>query len=446
MRFEELNLDPRLLQAIAERGYTETTDVQKRTLAVTLEGADAAVQSQTGTGKTAAFLITIFHRLLKDRTNKALIVSPTRELAIQIEGEVEALGHKLGFRFGAFYGGVGYDQQESMLRKGVDIVIATPGRLLDFEEKGLLRLNEYKILIIDEADRLFDMGFLPDLKKIFKKLPPPAKRQSLLFSATLNLVSRQVSMLYMNLPDFIELTPDQVTVEAITQELYPVKSHLKLNLLLGILQTEKPRNALIFVNMRYTAERLARKLTQNGLTAKYLSGDLAQNQRMRVMDDFSEGKFPILVATDVAARGLHIDGLEMVVNYDLPQDHENYVHRIGRTGRAGQTGKAVSLACEKFSENLYPIERYIGMTIPEKKATAALFATDRSIEFESRDRGGRNDRNDRGQGGRGGQGGHGRSGGRGHSGSGRGQGSAGGGSRRPVHNAPFGPTPPPAVV
>jgi ATP-dependent RNA helicase RhlB len=253
-------------------------------------------------------------------------------------------------------------------------------------------------------------------------------------------------MLYMNLPDFIELTPDQVTVEAITQELYPVKSHLKLNLLLGILQTEKPRNALIFVNMRYTAERLARKLTQNGLTAKYLSGDLAQNQRMRVMDDFSEGKFPILVATDVAARGLHIDGLEMVVNYDLPQDHENYVHRIGRTGRAGLTGKAVSLACEKFSENLYPIERYIGMTIPEKKATAALFATDRSIEFESRDRGGRNDRNDRGQGGRGGQGGHGRSGGRGHSGSGRGQGSAGGGSRRPVHNAPFAPTPTPAVV
>jgi ATP-dependent RNA helicase RhlB len=438
MRFEELNLDPRLLRAIADRGYTETTDVQKRTLAVTLQGGDAAVQSQTGTGKTAAFLITIFSRLLQDRRNKALIIAPTRELAIQIEGEVEALGHKLGFRYGAFYGGVGYDHQESLLRKGVDIVIGTPGRLIDFEEKGLLKLGEYKILIIDEADRLFDMGFLPDLKRIFKKLPAPGARQCQLFSATLNRVSRQIAMLYMNLPEFIELTPDQVTVEAITQELYQVKSHLKLNLLLGILKTEAPRNALIFTNMRYSAARLARKLSQNGLRAQYLTGDLAQNQRMRVMDDFSEGKFPILVATDVAARGLHIDGLEMVVNYDLPQDHENYVHRIGRTGRAGQTGKAVSLACEKFSENLYPIERYIGMTIPEKKATAALFATDRSIEFDSKPqpRDGHGGRDDRGN--RGGQGGR---GGRGQSGPGRKQGPSGSGSKRPIHNAPYGQPP-----
>ena len=437
MRFEELNLDSRLLRAIADRGYTETTDVQSRTLAVTLPGGDAAVQSQTGTGKTAAFLITIFSRLLQDGRNKALIIAPTRELAIQIEGETEALGRNLGLRYGAFYGGVGYDRQEALLRKGVDIVIGTPGRLIDFEEKGLLKLGEYKILIIDEADRLFDMGFLPDLKRLFKKMPAPGARQSLLFSATLNRVSRQIAMLYMNLPEFIELTPDQVTVEAITQELYQVKSHLKLNLLLGILKAEAPKNALIFTNMRYSAARLARKLSQNGLRAQYLTGDLAQSQRMRVMDDFSEGKFPILVATDVAARGLHIDGLEMVVNYDLPQDHENYVHRIGRTGRAGLTGKAVSLACEKFSENLYPIERYIGMTIPEKKATAALFATDRSIEFESkspsRDARGRDDRGNRGgQGGRGGRSNSGRSG------SGRGQGSSGGGSRRPVHNAPYG--------
>ncbi|MGD0782757.1 MAG: DEAD/DEAH box helicase, partial [Candidatus Aminicenantales bacterium] len=444
MRFEELNLDSRILRAIADRGYTETTDVQTRTLAVTLQGGDAAVQSQTGTGKTAAFLITIFHRLLQDRRNKALIIAPTRELAIQIEGEVEALGRALGLGYGAFYGGVGYDRQEALLRKGVDIVIGTPGRLLDFEEKGLLKLGEYKILIIDEADRLFDMGFLPDLKRLFKKLPAPGVRQSLLFSATLNRVSRQIAMLYMNLPEFIELTPDQVTVEAITQELYQVKSHLKLNLLLGILKAEAPKNALIFTNMRHSAARLARKLSQNGLRAQYLTGDLAQNQRMRVMDDFSDGKFPILVATDVAARGLHIDGLEMVVNYDLPQDHENYVHRIGRTGRAGQTGKAVSLACEKFSENLYPIERYIGMTIPEKKATAALFATDRSIEFESKSpsRDGRGGRDDRGN--RGGQGGRGGQSGRGQSGFGRKPGHSGGGSRRPVHNAPFGPTPAPS--
>ncbi len=384
MRFEELNLDPRLLRAIAERGYTETTTVQERTLAATLKGRDAAVQSQTGTGKTAAFLITIYERLLRSggREGRALIVVPTRELAVQIEGEARLLGRNLGFTAAAFYGGVGYEKQEEEIRRGVHIAIGTPGRLLDFDEKRKLDFSRFQILVIDEADRLFDMGFLPDLRRIAKHLPAPGVRQSMLFSATLDRAARGIAMVYLEQPEFVELSPERIPVDSITQELYHVKSHLKLNLLLGILKAESPRNALIFTNMRHQTERLARKLERNGYRARYLSGDLPQAKRLRVIDDFSAGKFSILVATDVAARGLHIEGLELVVNYDLPQDAENYVHRIGRTGRAGNTGKAVSLACEKFLENLYPIERYIGKMLPERKAPVSLYETDLSLEAE----------------------------------------------------------------
>jgi len=385
MYFTELNLNPRLQRGIAERGYTEMTAVQEQTLAKTLGGLDVAVQSQTGTGKTAAFLVTLFENMLSGETakgRKALIIVPTRELAVQIEGEARLLNRHLGFAIGCFYGGVGYAGQESLLRKGVDIMIGTPGRLLDFSEKGLLKLKEIGFLVIDEADRLFDMGFLPDIKKLLQKMTPPRVRQSMLFSATLNRVSRKIAADYLNRPDFIELTPEKLTVDTITQELYHVKSHIKANLLLGILEKEKPRNALIFVNMRHSAFKLAKKLDRNGFRCRHLSGDLPQGTRQRIIDDFMAGKLPFLVATDVAARGLHIDGLEMVVNYDLPQDSENYVHRIGRTARAGNSGKAVSFACEKFSENLYGIEKFMGTRIPERTAGVELFATDRSLEFE----------------------------------------------------------------
>jgi len=385
MRFDELNLNPRLLQAIAERGYTETTDVQTRTLAETLHGRDVAVQSQTGTGKTAAFLITVFDRLLRDgarKAGKSLVITPTRELAVQIEGEAETLNKNLGFTIGCFYGGVGYERQEAVLRKGADILIGTPGRLMDLEEKGILRLSDVRILVIDEADRLFDMGFLPDIKRIIKKLPPAGRRQSLLFSATLNRLARRTAIEFLKEPVFIELTPEQVTVEAISQELYRVGSHLKANLLLGLLKAEQPKNALIFTNTRHAAERLAKKLEKNGYRGRFLTGDLPQNKRLRIIDDFSAGRFPFLVATDVAARGLHIEGLEMVVNYDLPEDIESYVHRIGRTGRAGQSGKAVSLACEKYGDKLSEIEAYIGMRIPVKIATPDLYVSDRGFEAE----------------------------------------------------------------
>ena len=390
MFFKELALSPSLQRGIAERGYTEMTPVQEQTLAQTLQGLDVAVQSQTGTGKTAAFLITLFERMPLDRSSKkrkALIILPTRELAVQIEGEAKLLNRHMGLSVGAFYGGVNYTRQQALLKKGVDIIIGTPGRLLDFSERGELNLHEIGFLVIDEADRLFDMGFMPDLRKLFQKMPPRSNRQSMLFSATLNRLSRKIAAEYLNRPAMIELTPEQLTVDTISQELYYVKSHIKPNLLLGILQKRKPRNALIFTNMRHSAARLAKKLESNGLRCRYLTGDLPQSQRLRVIDDFTAGKFPYLVATDVAARGLHIDKLEMVINYDLPQDIENYVHRIGRTARAGNSGKAISLACEKFRSHLDDIESFIGMKIPVQTAENDLFVTDMGFKYGPENRG-----------------------------------------------------------
>ncbi len=400
MFFKELALNPGLQRGIAERGYTEMTPVQEQTLAETLQGLDVAVQSQTGTGKTAAFLITLFERMPRGgarKRKKALIIVPTRELAVQIEGEAKLLNRHLNLSIGAFFGGVNYGSQQALLKKGVDVIIGTPGRLLDFSERGQLNLQDIGFLVIDEADRLFDMGFLPDLRKLFQKMPSRSHRQSMLFSATLNRLSRKIAADYLNHPIMIELTPEQLTVDTISQELYHVKSHIKPNLLLGILQKRKPRNALIFTNMRHSAFRLAKKLESNGLRCRYLTGDLPQSQRLKVIDDFTAGKFPYLVATDVAARGLHIDKLEMVINYDLPQDIENYVHRIGRTARAGNSGKAISLACEKFRTHLDDIESFIGMKIPVQTAASDLFVTDMGYTYgpDKRGHSGRPDRSGR---------------------------------------------------
>jgi len=389
MNFKELNLDPRLLHGIADRGYREMTDVQEQTLAKTLKGMDVAVQSQTGTGKTAAFLITLFNSMLTNnapKRKKALIIVPTRELAVQIEKEAQLLNYHLDFSIGSFYGGVGYVRQLALLNKGLDIVIGTPGRLLDLSERGQLKLKEIRILVIDEADRLFDMGFLPDIRKILRNMPPRNVRQNMLYSATLNRFSRKIAAEHMNRPVFIEVTPEQLTVDTISQELYHVKSHIKMNLMLGILKAHAPQNALIFTNMRHSAFRLSKNLQHNGFRSQHLTGDLPQNRRLKIIDDFMAGKFAFLVATDVAARGLHIDSLEMVINYDIPQDCENYVHRIGRTARAGNSGKAISLASEGTADHLDAIESFIGMKIPVQTADIELFATDQSLEFSSEKR------------------------------------------------------------
>jgi len=384
MNFNELKLKSDLLQGLADRGYKKMTAVQEQTLALTLKGQDVTVQSQTGTGKTAAFLVTLLERMRHNGTpydKKALIIVPTRELAVQIEKEALLLNRHLGYAIGSFFGGVGYSKQLTMLKNGLDIIIGTPGRLQDLSSRSHLNLMDIQFLVIDEADRLFDMGFLPEIRKLIRKMPACQKRQTMLFSATLNRASKKIAAEHLNHPVQIEITPDRLIVDGIIQEIYHVKSHIKLNLMLGILKAQAPQNALIFTNMRHAAFRLSKKLQLNGYSSRHLTGELPQKQRLEIINGFMARKFGILVATDVAARGLQIDDLDMVINYDIPQDCENYVHRIGRTARAGNSGKAISLASEGTASHLDAIETFIGMKIPVHEAAFELFDTDKSEGF-----------------------------------------------------------------
>lgn len=376
MKFTEFNFNDKVLKGIEKAGYVDCTPVQEKTFKISLEGKDVYVQSQTGTGKTAAFVLSILNNFEDSKfkfNNRALIIAPTRELAVQIEKETKLLSSFHDLTIGCFYGGVGYKSQEDLLQKGVDIVIGTPGRLLDFQRQGKLNLKDIGYFIIDEADRLFDMGFFPDIRRMARKMSPYNMRQTMLFSATLNINVKQMAWEYMNGPESIEISPEKITVDNIDQKLYHVGKKEKINLLMGILNTELPRNALIFTNTKHQAVRIHKYLTNNGKKCQYLIGDLPQNKRLATINDFKSGKTNLLVATDVAARGLHIDDLELVVNYDLPGDSENYVHRIGRTARAGKSGKAVALACEEYIYNLEAIEEFIGMSIPVGYADDDLY-------------------------------------------------------------------------
>jgi len=366
MKFSEFKLDQNILKGISEAGFTECLPVQEKTFCHTLQGRDVCVQSQTGTGKTAAFLISIFHSLSGEKRNKkCLIIAPTRELAIQIETEAKLLGRFLNLKIGCFYGGVSYAKQEKLLEGGdIDIIIGTPGRLIDFARQDKIKFREIEILVIDEADRLFDMGFLPDIRWMLKRMPKYDERQTMLFSATLGGRTREMAWEHMNEPSEIILNPDRVTVEAISQVLYHVETKEKMSLLLGILKGGEPGNALIFTNTKQAAYMVSNRLEHNGYKSEYLIGDLPQNKRQEIVEAFKSGRLQYLVATDVAARGLHIDNLELVVNYDLPEDPENYVHRIGRTGRTGKSGRAITLACEKFVMGLESVESFIDMKIP----------------------------------------------------------------------------------
>lgn len=380
MKFEEFNLDEKLLQGLTEAGYIECMPVQEQTLKHTLNSTDVAVQSQTGTGKTAAFLISVL-QLFKNGTSgdkKTLIVVPTRELAVQIEEEAKLLSKYLDISIASIYGGTGYKKQEDLIAKGVDIIIGTPGRLIDFGKSGKIKFNGIGTLIIDEADRMFDMGFIPDLRWMIRKMPPRENRMTMLFSATLNSRVRELAWEYMQEPAEIEITPDSITVDEINQVLYHVARNEKLKLLLGILKKEKPSTAVVFINTKQKAVELSKRLNHNGYRSSYLMGDMPQKKRLSTIERVKSGDIKLLVATDVAARGLHINDLEMVFNYDLPEDCENYVHRIGRTARAGKTGKAVSLACEKYVLGLPAIEEYIKMKIPVEWAEEELFAEDTS--------------------------------------------------------------------
>lgn len=367
MKFTELPFSPALLQGISDMGFENCTPVQEETFKFILEGRDIQAQSQTGTGKTAAFLISMFHLMMTDEKymgRKGLVVAPTRELADQIEKEAKAIGRHLGFRAAAFYGGVGYQQQEDLLKEGVDIYIGTPGRLLDFAGSKKINLMEVGILVIDEADRLFDMGFIPDLRQMLGMMVDPDQRRTMLFSATLGSKVGNLAWEYLRNPGEIVIEPEKVTVEAISQELYHVGTDEKMPLLLGLLKKMQPRNAVIFANTKHQAVKIAKRLEVNGYETEFLIGDLPQAKRLKIVKDIKEGKIKWLVATDVASRGLHIDDLDLVVNYDIPNEPESYVHRVGRTARAGKSGKAVSLACEKYVLGLKAIEDYIGAKIP----------------------------------------------------------------------------------
>ena len=381
MEFSELQLHPDLQRGLIEAGYVTCMPVQEQVLQQAFGGQDLYVQSQTGTGKTAAFLVVIFQRLLSEdmlHGKKAIIMVPTRELAVQVEEEAKVIGKYLPFLTGSFYGGVGYAQQTALLKKNAQIMVGTPGRVLDLNQSGQMNLMDIAFLILDEADRMFDMGFYPDLRKLIRAVPPADRRQTMLFSATLNAWVKNLAWEYTRNPFEIAIEPETVTVEEVEQLLYHVSSADKMKLLLGILEREKPESALIFCNTKRYAEITAKRLRLNGLECEFIMGDLPQAKRLKIIDDIKAGKLHILVATDVAARGLDIEDLALVVNYDLPNESENYVHRIGRTARAGKTGKAFSFACEQDVYELPGIERYIGRKIPSETVTEDLFAEDMS--------------------------------------------------------------------
>ncbi len=382
MRFEELNIPPKVLEGIRAAGFTECTPVQTLTLPEALRGKDIAAQAQTGTGKTAAFLIAVFSRMLRMRppgrgpSPRALIIAPTRELVVQINAEARLLGGPAGFRILPVFGGIDYVRQREEISKGVDVLIGTPGRLIDYLKQKVYSLRKTQFLVIDEADRLFDMGFISDLRFLLRRLSPYNSRQSMLFSATLSNRVLELCYEHMNNPMQFSVTPEKITVEQVEQEIYHIGTSEKIGALLGILRRAPGGRYLIFCNTRAAAERLETLLNANGLAAAAITGDLPQNKRLKVLSEFRDGTLPILVATDVASRGLHIEGVTHVINYDLPQDAQDYVHRIGRTARAGAAGKAISLACEEYVHSLPDIEEFIRQKIPVMSVTDEMIVRD----------------------------------------------------------------------
>jgi len=369
IRFDELNLPKEIISGLNDAGFTFCTPIQAETLPVSLTNRDVAGQAQTGTGKTAAFLVTVFSRILSlhehmPDTPSALIVAPTRELALQIYEEAMVIGRHTGLRITQVVGGIDYRKQAEILRKGVDVIICTPGRIIDYLKQGIFKTSGIKLLVIDEADRLLDLGFEKDMLYLLRKLPHYEKRQSMLFSATLSFRVMELTYQYMNLPEFISITPEEVIVEGVEQSLFHVGKEQKLPLLLGLLKKENWVRALIFVNTKAGVNWLTSKLKGNGWPAEGITGDLPQNQRFKLMERYKDGHIKILVATDVASRGIHVEDISHVINYDLPQDSENYVHRIGRTARAGKAGQALSIACERYVFHLEPLEEMLGYKIP----------------------------------------------------------------------------------
>jgi ATP-dependent RNA helicase RhlB len=357
------------MHGIHDLGFEYCTPIQAATLPGALAGLDVSGRAQTGTGKTAAFLITILTHLKRSSPGegrrrgspRALIMVPTRELALQVNKEAGLLGKHCGFKTVAVFGGMDYrKQRESLAEKAVDIVVATPGRLLDYQRHGDVHLGKVEILVIDEADEMLNMGFIPDIRQIVRSTPPRAKRQTMLFGATLTTQVIRLAWQWTHNPVKVEIDPEQVAVDTVDQVLYLVRARERFTVLYNMITQQKLERVLVFCNRRDQTRRLADRLTSHGISCAVISGDVAQEKRIRTLEDFRSGKIRVMVATDVAGRGIHVEGISHVVNYNLPEDPEDYVHRIGRTGRAGATGSSVGFATEAESFQIPSIEDFLG--------------------------------------------------------------------------------------
>ncbi len=371
LRFDSLALDERVRAGIRAAGFDFCTPIQAKTLPLALENKDVAGQAQTGTGKTAAFLIAAFQRLLKTapvpegrKQPRAFMLAPTRELAVQIANDAEALGKHTGLVVGLAFGGTDYEKQRQQIEAGIDILVGTPGRIIDYYKQGVFKLDQVQVAVLDEADRMFDLGFIKDIRYLLRKLPDPDKRLNMLFSATLSHRVMELAYEHMNEPELIQIEPDKVTADRVRQAIFFPSNQDKMPLLIGLIREMGAARTLVFVNMKREAERVQGYLEANGIHASAISGDVPQKKRLRMLMEFQKGELPVLIGTDVASRGLHSPDVQYVVNYDLPQEAEDYVHRIGRTARAGAAGDAISFGCETYAVSLPDIEEYIGHKIP----------------------------------------------------------------------------------
>ncbi len=439
LSFSSLHLPESLARGIADAGFERCTPIQAETLPKALAGLDVAGQAQTGTGKTAAFLVALYAQLLRRpaaaerpaNAVRALVLAPTRELAVQIHKDAEILGQYTELSLGLAFGGVDYEKQRRELAAGVDVLIGTPGRIIDYYRQQVFDLRHCQVMVLDEADRMFDLGFIRDIRYLLRRLPPPDQRLSMLFSATLAQRVLELAFEHMNEPAFVRIEPERITAERVRQQILFPSMEEKLPLLVHLLSTMHATRTMVFCNMKRTAERLEQALCANGIEARAMSGDVPQKKRLSMLRDFHEGRLPVLVATDVAARGLHIPDVSHVFNFDLPQDPEDYVHRIGRTARAGAEGDAISFGCEDYVVSLPDIEAYIGAKIPVGSIDPAALPVVTRIDH-------RRDRFERGPRGRGGARGDSRGGGRGDRGPRRPH--DGGSGSRPAPPTPISPT------
>ena len=379
-RFTEFNLNADLLKGLNEIGFEFCTPIQAQSIPITIADKDVAGEAQTGTGKTAAFMVACIQHLLshpasntrKKNQPRTLIVAPTRELAIQIHKDSIAIGKYTPLKFGLVYGGTGYEKQRQQLAAGIDILIGTPGRIIDYYKQHIFDLKAIQVLILDEADRMFDLGFINDIRYLIRGCPPADKRLSMLFSATLSHRVAELAYDHMNSPEEVKIISEHKTADKVKQQIYYHKKKKKIPLLLGLMKKFKPSRSIIFINTKRTAENLQAWLKGNNQKSALLSGDVPQRKRQSLLQGFQDGEYQTLVATDVAARGLHIPEVSHVFNFDLPQSGEDYVHRIGRTGRAGASGTAISFACEDYAHYIVDIEEYIGQKINNQPVTAEL--------------------------------------------------------------------------